>query len=151
MLSGWVISTLSWEFLGSPQSKFMTLDLLEVVAGKIVENHGLGPLDLVLRPFSTNSVSCRLLLAVLGARLHDPEKSADPIDLYIYRLTEQLKPLHRFGAGLPLLFDLILNLVEQRIEFAVKLKQRMIRRPLRATTVLRWLVETQLEVWLWLP
>jgi hypothetical protein len=54
-------------------------------------------------------------------------KPADPIDLYIHGLTEQLEALHCFGARLALLFDLILDLVEQSIKFAVQLKQRMIR------------------------
>src|SRR5437879_552212 len=35
---------------GPLQSKFMTLDLLQVVAGKIVEDHGFGSFDLVLGP-----------------------------------------------------------------------------------------------------
>src|ERR1700751_2352818 len=101
------------------QSKFVAFDLLEVVAGQVVENHGLGLLDLALRPPGTSSISCRLPLAVFGSRLHDTEKSADPIDLYIHRLTEKLEALHCFGAGLPLLFDLVLDLVEQSIQFAV--------------------------------
>jgi hypothetical protein len=39
-----------------------------------------------------------------------------------------LKSLHRFGTGFALLFDLILNPVEQSIKFAVQLKKGMIRR-----------------------
>jgi hypothetical protein len=34
------------------QSKFMTLDLLEVVTGKLAEDHGFSPLNLVLRPLA---------------------------------------------------------------------------------------------------
>jgi hypothetical protein len=64
---------------------------------------------------------------MVGACLHDPEKSADPIDLYIHRLAEQLEALHCFGARLAMLFDLILNLIEQRVKLAIQLKQRMIR------------------------
>jgi hypothetical protein len=48
------------------QSKFMTLDLLQVVAGKVVKDHGFSSFDLVLRPLGTSGVSCRLLLAVFG-------------------------------------------------------------------------------------
>jgi hypothetical protein len=50
-----------------------------------------------------------------------------PIDLHIHGPTEQLEALHCFGARLALLFDLILNLIEQRIQFAVQLKQRVLR------------------------
>ncbi|HTF63050.1 MAG TPA: hypothetical protein VK638_10095 [Edaphobacter sp.] len=122
-----MISTLSWGVLVALQREFMTLDLLGIVAGKVVEDHGYGPLNLALCPLGTGSIPCRLLLALFGTHLHDPEKPADPIDLYIHGLTEQLEALHCFGAGLPLLFELVLNLVEQRVRLAIQLKQRMFR------------------------
>jgi hypothetical protein len=77
---------------GHKQSMYLQEAIYENNSKK--EDHRFCAFDLVLLPFLTRSVTRRLLLTVFGARLHDPEKSADPIDLYIHRLTEQLEALH---------------------------------------------------------
>jgi hypothetical protein len=82
--------------------------------------------DLGLGSLGAGCIASGFLFAVIHASLHDREVTTDPVDLHIHGLAEQLQPIHRILARFPTLFDFVLDLFEQQIQFVVELEQGVV-------------------------
>jgi hypothetical protein len=108
------------------ESEIIGLELLEMVALQLVEDHGFGADDLAFRLLGSGCITSGFLLAVDRAGLHDYEVTTDPVYLQVHGLAEQLQPVHGIFARFSVLFDFVLDPFQQEVEFPVDGEQRVV-------------------------
>src|SRR5271166_2976374 len=104
------------------QSELPALNLPQVPAHQVEEDHGFSSIHFVgcrSRPVSQAS---SLGTAELLPSLHDPHKPPDPVDLLSVGIAELLEAGHQFIRRFSRMLNIFLNLVEESIQFCVDFK-----------------------------
>jgi hypothetical protein len=63
---------------------------------------------------------------MLNSRLYHAKEAADPVRLFAVSLAELLESPHQLGRSLTAILDLLFDLIEEGVEFAVDFEQGMI-------------------------
>jgi hypothetical protein len=110
--------------LGS-QGELAPIDCFEFVAHQVVENHILGLFNLAGGDARSVVEEGGLAAAELLTHFHPAQETSDPINLFAMCITETLETGDEFFGRFAALSGLLLNFIEQAVQFRVDLKERI--------------------------
>ena len=107
------------------QGELTSLDHFKLVAHKVVEDHVLRSLHLAGCGVCPVAEAGSFAAAKLLTRLHPAQEAPDPVHLFTVGRAEFLKTGDEFPSVFAALCSLLLDLIEEAVQFCIDLKKRI--------------------------